>query len=115
MAETSGRHTAQEDAARRRAGRRRARSRRRWSVAALASVTILLIAGAGALYLQLNGNIKTFDASGESKDRPPANAAVENVAPAENLISLWWEMMCGMRGGSGVRRGPLARLVLAAA
>lgn len=44
-------------------------------------MTILLIAGAGALCLQLNGNIKTFDASGESKDRPPANTAGENVLP----------------------------------
>ncbi|MEV4438914.1 LCP family protein [Streptomyces sp. NPDC049577] len=40
---------------------------------------VLLVAGAGWLYLRLNGNISTFDAGGLSKDRPPAGAAGRNV------------------------------------
>ncbi|MFF4736624.1 LCP family protein [Streptomyces sp. NPDC001262] len=40
---------------------------------------VLLTAGAGWLYLKFNGNINTFGADGLSKNRPPANAAGQNV------------------------------------
>ncbi|MGK5731245.1 LCP family protein [Streptomyces sp. URMC 124] len=40
---------------------------------------VLLAAGAGWLYLRLNGNISTFDADGLSKNRPGAGAAGQNV------------------------------------
>ncbi|GAA1881059.1 LCP family protein [Streptantibioticus ferralitis] len=42
------------------------------------AVAVLLVAGIGALYLKLNGNITTFDANGLSKDRP-ADTAGQNV------------------------------------
>ncbi|MCQ8768954.1 LCP family protein [Streptomyces telluris] len=40
---------------------------------------VLLTAGAGWLWLRLNGNISTFDADGLSKNRPGAGVAGQNV------------------------------------
>ncbi|GGX91237.1 hypothetical protein GCM10010324_41350 [Streptomyces hiroshimensis] len=40
---------------------------------------VLLAAGAGWLWLRLNGNISTFDADGLSKNRPGAGVAGQNV------------------------------------
>ncbi|MBB5117040.1 transcriptional regulator [Streptomyces eurocidicus] len=45
----------------------------------LVSLLMLLTAGAGWVYLKLNGNISTFDADGLSDDRPGAGAAGQNV------------------------------------
>lgn len=40
---------------------------------------MLVVATVGAIWIKINGNIHTFDANGESKNRPPANLAGENV------------------------------------
>ncbi|KUL37881.1 transcriptional regulator [Streptomyces sp. NRRL F-4489] len=57
--------------------------RRRGGVRTAAAVTlsalVLLIAGSGWLYLQLNGDIATFGADGLSRDRPAAGAGGSNV------------------------------------
>ncbi|GCE00140.1 LCP family protein [Embleya hyalina] len=49
---------------------RRPRRRRRRLVGVALSLVILLVAGAGWIYLRLNGNIRTFSADGVSPDRP---------------------------------------------
>ncbi|WP_177198802.1 LCP family protein, partial [Streptomyces colonosanans] len=67
--------------------RTRARDRRRKRgrttrivLAACVSLLVLVAAGAGWVYLRLNGNINTFDAGGLSDNRPPADASKgENV------------------------------------
>ncbi|MFD8571541.1 LCP family protein [Streptomyces sp. NPDC059639] len=65
--------------ARRRGGRRQKRRLRPVLVVGL-SFLVLLTAGAGWLYLRLNGNIDTFSADGVSKNRPDADASKgENV------------------------------------
>ncbi|MEV7886131.1 LCP family protein [Streptomyces sp. NPDC002817] len=56
---------------RRRAGRRRGR-RIRLALLICLSVLVLATAGAGWLYLKLDGNISTFDAGGLSDHRPDA-------------------------------------------
>ncbi|MCK7622611.1 LCP family protein [Streptomyces sp. RS10V-4] len=43
------------------------------------SALVLLVAGSGWLYLQLNGDISTFGADGLSRDRPAAGAGGSNV------------------------------------
>lgn len=61
-----------------RSGRKRKGGRGRKAGLILLSVAVLLVAGVGAVYLKLNGNIKTFDGNGLSKDRP-ADSAGQNV------------------------------------
>ncbi|MEU6220157.1 LCP family protein [Streptomyces sp. NPDC047022] len=54
--------------------------RARYALAFGVSLVILATAGAGWIYLRLNGNINTFDAGGLSDDRPPAGSSKgENV------------------------------------
>ncbi|MEU4208924.1 LCP family protein [Streptomyces sp. NPDC026206] len=55
------------------------RRRTRAAAAVVVSFLVLLAAGAGWLYLRLNGNIATFDADGLSKNRPGAGVAGQNV------------------------------------
>ncbi|MDT0453014.1 LCP family protein [Streptomyces hesseae] len=59
----------------------RGRPRHRVRIVTVVAVSflLLLVAGAGWVYLRLNGNISTFDADGLSKDRPGAGAAGQNV------------------------------------
>ncbi|MEU8588500.1 LCP family protein [Streptomyces sp. NPDC048664] len=62
-----------------RPGRIRGR-RARLALTLCLSLLILVTAGAGWIYLRLNGNIDTFDAGGLSDDRPPAGSSKgENV------------------------------------
>ncbi|MFG2719621.1 LCP family protein [Streptomyces sp. NPDC048416] len=55
------------------------RSRARLIGIAGLSVVVLAVAGGGWIYLQLNGNIKTFDDGGLSADRPAASTDGSNV------------------------------------
>ncbi|MEU4350044.1 LCP family protein [Streptomyces sp. NPDC023838] len=59
--------------------RRRRRGRLRLVLAVLAAFLVLVVAGIGWLYLQLNGDIRTFDDGGVSGDRPAASAKGQNV------------------------------------
>ncbi|MFD9563216.1 LCP family protein [Streptomyces sp. NPDC059994] len=59
--------------------RRRRRSRLRLALAALVSFLVLAMAGVGWIYLQLNGDIRTFDDGGISGDRPAPSAEGQNV------------------------------------
>ncbi|MFF4157573.1 LCP family protein [Streptomyces sp. NPDC001678] len=59
--------------------RGRPRRRVRIVTVVVASFVLLLAAGAGWVYLRLDGNISTFDADGLSKDRPGAGVAGQNV------------------------------------
>ncbi|WP_111604616.1 LCP family protein [Streptomyces sp. Amel2xB2] len=62
-------------------GRRGKKKRRRGQIAAVAvvSLLVLLTAGAGWVYLQLNGNLSTFDSGGVSSERPEGGAGGQNV------------------------------------
>ncbi|MFI1163567.1 LCP family protein [Streptomyces sp. NPDC020801] len=75
MTVTSSRSTASPPAPRRGRGGRRLRI----TLAGAASVLVLGVAGAGWLYLKLDGNIRTFDAGGLSDNRPQATSKGENV------------------------------------
>lgn len=59
--------------------RGRPRHRVRVVTVAVVSFLLLLVAGAGWVYLRIDGNISTFDADGLSKDRPGAGASGRNV------------------------------------
>ncbi|GAA2249697.1 MULTISPECIES: LCP family protein [Kitasatospora] len=61
-----------------------------------ASSLVLLVAGAGALYLKLNGNLSTFGQDGVSKDRPEAGAADANGNRPVNVLLIGSDS----RGGS---------------
>jgi LCP family protein required for cell wall assembly len=65
-------------AASRDSGRRRGR-RLRLALTLCVSLLVLVAAGAGWLYLKLDGNINTFDAGGLSDNRPQATSKGENV------------------------------------
>ncbi|MEB8339719.1 LCP family protein [Streptomyces endophyticus] len=61
-------------------GRRRKRSRLRITLVTGLAVLVLITAGAGWLYLKLNGNIDTFGSDGLSRNRPDADTSKgENV------------------------------------
>jgi len=60
-------------------GRRRGRARARIAGATTVSLLLLLVAGAGWVYLRLNGNISTFGTDGLSHDRPGAGAGGQNI------------------------------------
>ncbi|MFD9794560.1 LCP family protein [Streptomyces sp. NPDC059070] len=60
------------------AGRRR-RGRLRLVLAILVSLLVLVVAGLGWVYFQLNGDIRTFDDGGVSGDRPAASLKGQNV------------------------------------
>ncbi|MFI9827418.1 LCP family protein [Streptomyces sp. NPDC051913] len=73
------RHRQERPGGRRRAGRRRGH-RIRVALVVCLSVLVLATAGAGWLYLKLDGNISTFDSGGVSDDRPRAGSSKgENV------------------------------------
>ncbi|POX37476.1 transcriptional regulator [Streptomyces sp. Ru73] len=77
-----GSHTARADRRpSRRAARRARRKRGRGRVLAATALSLLLLvaAGAGWVYLRLNGDISTFGADGLSRDRPGASAGGQNV------------------------------------
>ncbi|MEU5436122.1 LCP family protein [Streptomyces sp. NPDC020719] len=59
--------------------RKRRRRGVRLALAVVVSFVVLAVAGAGWLYLQLNGNINTFDDGGVSGDRPAASTKGQNV------------------------------------
>ncbi|MEV6042242.1 LCP family protein [Streptomyces xanthochromogenes] len=60
-------------------GRPRGRRKTKAALAVTVSLLVLLTAGAGWIYIQLDGNIETFAADGVSDDRPPASANGSNV------------------------------------
>ncbi|PWI14801.1 transcriptional regulator [Streptomyces sp. Act143] len=68
------RHRQEGSGGRRRTGRRRGH-RIRVALAVCLSLLVLATAGAGWLYLKLDGNISTFDSGGVSDDRPRAGSS----------------------------------------
>ncbi|WP_438290019.1 LCP family protein [Streptomyces sp. HUAS TT7] len=61
------------------AGRQRRRSRAKSGIAVAVFLLVLLTAGTGWVYIQLDGNIETFGADEISDNRPPASANGSNV------------------------------------
>jgi LCP family protein required for cell wall assembly len=82
-------------------GLKRKRSRKRWVIAIVASLVVLLAGGAGAIYLKLNANISTFDAAGLSKNRPQAQAADANGNTPVNVLLIGSDTRSGENGKLG--------------
>lgn len=88
----------------------RKRSRKRWIIGIAASVVVLLVAGAGAIYLKLNANIATFDSAGLSKNRPAAAQADANGHTAVNVLLIGSDTRAGENGKlGGSKSGPVGR------
>lgn len=60
-------------------GRRKKVSKVKIGIATAVAMLVLLTAGAGWIYVRLDGNIDTFSADGVSGDRPPASTHGSNV------------------------------------
>src|SRR5882757_4982738 len=82
-----------------RAGSRR--NRRRWIIGILASLVVLVVAAAGAIYLKLNANISTFDAAGLSKNRPQAASADANGNTPVNVLLIGSDTRSGANAALG--------------
>ncbi|WP_329134322.1 LCP family protein [Streptomyces sp. NBC_01476] len=91
-------------------GRKPKRSRKRWVIAIVASLVVLVVGGAGAIYLKLNANISTFDSAGLSKNRPKAAAADANGDTAVNVLLIGSDTRSGENGKlGGSASGPIGR------
>lgn len=93
-------------------GRRRERkhSRKRWIIAIAVSFVVLVVGGAGAVYLKLNANIDTFDSAGLSKNRPAATKADANGDKAVNVLLIGSDTRAGENGKlGGSAAGPIGR------
>ncbi|MFI0941187.1 LCP family protein [Streptomyces sp. NPDC021020] len=84
-------------------GRKRERkhNRKRWIIAIVVSFVVLLVGGAGAIYLKLNANIDTFDSAGISKDRPAETKADANGDKAVNILLIGSDTRSGENGELG--------------
>lgn len=93
-------------------GRRpeRKHSRKRWVIGIVVSVVVLLVAGAGAIYLKLNANIATFDSAGLSKNRPAGAKADANGDKAVNILLIGSDTRAGENAKlGGAEAGPIGR------
>ncbi|WP_256069617.1 MULTISPECIES: LCP family protein [unclassified Streptomyces] len=74
------------------------------------SLVVLLIGGAGAIYLKLNANIDTFNAAGLSKNRPKAAPADANGDKPVNVLLIGSDSRAGENGKlGGSAAGPVGR------
>ncbi|MFG1805535.1 LCP family protein [Streptomyces sp. NPDC049040] len=88
----------------------RKHNRKRWIIAIVVSFVVLLVGGAGAIYLKLNANIATFDSAGLSKDRPAAAQADANGDKAVNVLLIGSDTRSGENGKlGGSKSGPIGR------
>ncbi|SHL58927.1 LCP family protein [Actinacidiphila paucisporea] len=88
----------------------RKHSRKRWIIAVVVSCAVLLVAGAGAIYLKLNANIATFDSAGLSKNRPAAAQADANGHKAVNVLLIGSDTRAGANAKlGGAKSGPVGR------
>ncbi|WP_225849817.1 LCP family protein [Streptomyces sp. HPF1205] len=91
-------------------GIQRKRSKKKIATAVVASLAVLLVAAAGAIYLKLNANISTFDSAGLSKNRPPAAQADADGNKPVNILLIGSDTRSGDNaklGGAG--SGPIGR------
>lgn len=79
----------------------RKHNRKRWIIAISVSVVVLLVGGAGAIYLKLNANIATFDSAGLSKNRPAEADADANGNKAVNVLLIGSDTRAGDNGKLG--------------
>lgn len=79
----------------------RKRSRKRWIIAIVASLAVLIMGGAGVIYLKLNANISTFDSAGLSKNRPKAAQADANGDTPVNVLLIGSDTRSGENGKLG--------------
>jgi LCP family protein required for cell wall assembly len=91
-------------------GLKRKRSRKRWIIGIAVGLVVLVVAGAGAVYLKLNANISTFDSAGLSKDRPKAAQADANGDKPVNVLLIGSDTRSGENGKlGGSAAGPIGR------
>ncbi|WP_051951189.1 LCP family protein [Actinacidiphila yeochonensis] len=84
-------------------GHRRKRGRREWIIGAAAALVLLVVGGAGAVYLKLDANISTFDSAGLSKDRPGAGTADADGHRAVNVLLIGSDSRAGSNASLGGR------------
>ena len=82
-------------------GRRRKRGRKQWIIGAAAALVLLVVGGAGAVYLKLDANISTFDSAGLSKDRPGESAADADGHRAVNVLLIGSDSRSGGNASLG--------------
>lgn len=88
----------------------RKHSRKRWIIAIVVSFVVLVVGGAGVIYLKLNANIDTFDSAGLSKDRPAETKADANGDKAVNVLLIGSDTRAGENGKlGGSAAGPIGR------
>jgi LCP family protein required for cell wall assembly len=78
---------------------RRKRGRKGRIALICGAVTVALIAGVGAIYLELNGNIQTFDGDGVSKHRPPDTAGQNVLLIGSDTRANGNDALGGEKGG----------------
>lgn len=88
---------------------RRGGRRKRLVLSGLVALVVLLTAGAGAVYLKLNGNINTFDGKGLSPDRPEAAAADANGDTPQNVLVIGSDSRSGDNSKLGAGTGDIGR------
>jgi LCP family protein required for cell wall assembly len=82
-------------------GRKPKRSRKRWIIAIAVSFVVLVVGGAGVIYLKLNANIDTFDSAGLSKNRPDAAKADADGNKQVNVLLIGSDTRSGANGKLG--------------
>ncbi|SDM93590.1 LCP family protein [Actinacidiphila guanduensis] len=82
-------------------GRKRRPGRKRWVLALAGAFVLLVVGGAGAVYLKLNANISTFDSAGLSKDRPDAAQADAEGHRAVNVLLIGSDTRSGENAALG--------------
>ncbi|MFC9325872.1 LCP family protein [Kitasatospora sp. NPDC057015] len=83
-------------------GRKPQRNNRKKYVAwTAAGAMVLIVAAGGALYLKLNGNIKTFDSDAISADRPPETQADANGNKPVNVLLIGSDSRSGNNSDLG--------------
>ncbi|MCL2551508.1 MAG: LytR family transcriptional regulator, partial [Actinomycetia bacterium] len=82
-------------------GLKRKRSRKRWIIGIAVGLVVLVVGGAGVVYLKLNANISTFDSSGLSKNRPQAAKADANGNKPVNVLLIGSDTRSGENGKLG--------------
>ncbi|MET9615309.1 LCP family protein [Kitasatospora indigofera] len=82
-------------------GRKPKRNKKKYIAWTAAGAMVLIVAAGGALYLKLNGNIKTFDSDAISADRPPETQADANGNKPVNVLLIGSDSRSGNNSDLG--------------
>ncbi|MFF1870681.1 LCP family protein [Streptomyces sp. CB03911] len=82
-------------------GRKPQRNKKKYIAWTAAGAMVLIVAAGGALYLKINGNIKTFDSDAISADRPPETQADANGNKPVNVLLIGSDSRSGNNSDLG--------------